>query len=395
MKSLFPLDTFAGFGPSYLHPAGYQPIIHQIRGRKSAHLRSGVRADAPRQSGVYGMLDRSGQLIYVGKAKSLRARLMCYFRVRSRDPKAGRIIRHTESIVWESMPDEFGALVRELELIRHFRPRFNVQGQPNYRRYVYICLGRAPAPYMFATREPTGKETAVYGPFVGANRARDAARRMNDAFRLRDCPQRQTMRFAEQRDLFALELAPGCLRYDIGTCLGPCAGYCSRNGYFERVQSVRKFLEGTERQVLHDLEKEMAAASAALQYEKALAARDKLADLRWLTDRLVWLRTARMEHSYIYPITTADGESIWYLIDKGLVRGAVFPPNDAVSKARVGRLIEKVYTDPHECGTIMPKGQVDSVLLVAAWFRKHPEEKARCIKWEKLCCPVQTSRPRK
>ena len=328
------------------------------------------------------MIDRRGQIIYVGKAKMLRARLMSYFRVQSRDPKAGRIIRHTASIVWESAPDEFASLVRELELIRRFRPHFNVQGQPNYRRYIYVCLGRAPAPYTYATREPTGKELAVYGPFVGAPRARDAARGMNDAFRLRDCPQRQAMHFAEQRDLFALELAPGCLRYDIGTCLGPCAGFCSRTGYFEQLQSVKGFLEGSDRQVLHDLEREMNAASATQEYERAMALRDKLADLRWLTDRIVWLRNARLEHSYIYPLTGAEGRTVWYLIDKGLVRAAVYPPTDRASQKRVERLIDKIYTSPHELGTIMPKGQVDSVLLVAAWFRKRPDERARCLKWD-------------
>lgn len=384
MKSLFPHDTFAGFGPTNLHPHGFESCLHQIHGRKPLKLRTGVRSDAPRLPGVYGMLDRAGQLIYVGKAKVLRARLMSYFRTRSRDPKAARIIRHSASIVWESAPDEFAALVRELELIRRFRPRFNVQGQPNYRRYIYVCLGRAPAPYTYATREPAGKEVAVYGPFVGAKRARDAARRMNDSFRLRDCSQRQTMHFAEQRDLFALELAPGCLRYDIGTCMGPCAGFCSRLGYFDRLNSVRAFLEGIDRQVLHDLERDMFAASAAQEYERAMAVRDKLSDLKWLTDRIVWLRNARLEHSYIYPLAGADERTVWYLIDKGLVRGAVYPPTDAPSRKRVARLIEKVYTSPNELSTTMPKGQVDSVLLVAAWFRKRPEERARCLKWDKL-----------
>ncbi len=380
MKSLFPPDTFAGFGPTYLYPPGFQCCIRQVRGRRSVKLRSGVRSDAPRLPGVYGMLDRRGQLIYVGKAKLLRARLLSYFRVRSRDPKAGRIIRHTESIVWESAPDEFAALIRELELIRRFRPRFNVQGQPNYRRYVYVCLGRAPAPYAYATREPTGKELVVYGPFVGAGRARDAARRINDAYRLRDCSQSQTMRFAEQRDLFALELAPGCLRYDIGTCLGPCAGFCSRAGYFNQIQSVRRFLEGVDRTILHNLEREMTAAAAAQEYERAMALRGKLADLRWLTDRIVWLRNARLEHSYIYPITGADERTIWYLIDKGLVRAAIYSPSDRASQKHTDRLIQKVYTNPQELGTTMPRGQVDSVLLVAAWFRKRPEERAKCLK---------------
>src|SRR5262249_59495239 len=100
------------------------------------------------------MLDANDTLIYVGKAKELRARLLSYFRGRSRDPKAGRILEPTQTVVWEHAASEFAALLRELELIRRWRPRFNVQGQPHRRARTFICLGRRPAPYAFLLRRP-------------------------------------------------------------------------------------------------------------------------------------------------------------------------------------------------------------------------------------------------
>ena len=93
------------------------------------------------------MLDRQGHLIYVGKAKLLRNRLLSYFRKGSRNEKAGRIIGRTGTVIWEPAPSEFHALIRELELIRRWRPGFNVLGIPGSERYVYFCLGRQPAPY--------------------------------------------------------------------------------------------------------------------------------------------------------------------------------------------------------------------------------------------------------
>jgi excinuclease ABC subunit C len=223
---------------------------------------------------------------------------------------------------------------------------------------------------------------SIFGPLVGAMRAGDAVRRLNDAFQLRDCTQRQTMHFADQRKLFALELTPGCLRIDIGSCLGPCVGGCTSDGYSASVQSLRKFLEGSDRRLLDGIAREMAAASQQQQYERAMALRDRLADLRWLTDRLVWLKTARQEHSFIYPLTGHDGRIVWYLVERGRVRAAVYPPTSARSRTVVGKLLEEIYTDAKVNGTLMPKGQVDSVLLVAAWFRKRPEERERCLNWQ-------------
>ena len=100
MNGLFRREAFAGFGPCGLDPAGHARPTFTVRGRRARTLRTGVRRDCDRLPGVYGMIDPNGDLIYVGKAKSLRARLMGYFR-KSRDGKAAKIVRDTYRVVWE------------------------------------------------------------------------------------------------------------------------------------------------------------------------------------------------------------------------------------------------------------------------------------------------------
>ena len=109
MAHLLIASPFQDFGPSHLAPTSL--LSQQAIGQRSSQLRSEVRRLCPRKPGVYGMLDQHGELIYVGKAKSLRTRLLSYFRTKSRDHKAGKIIGQAKAIVWEVQPSEFGALL--------------------------------------------------------------------------------------------------------------------------------------------------------------------------------------------------------------------------------------------------------------------------------------------
>src|SRR5215471_13579911 len=167
-------DDFDGFGPSRFRPADETPPTHELRGKRASKLKRGVKKHAPKLPGVYGMIDRRDRLIYVGKAKNLRSRLLSYFRENSREPKAGKIIRQTKRLVWEQTGDELAALLRELELIQRIRPKFNVLGVPGFQRHHYVCIGKAPAAYVFVATAPTGKELGIYGPFVRRYQSEDA-----------------------------------------------------------------------------------------------------------------------------------------------------------------------------------------------------------------------------
>jgi excinuclease ABC subunit C len=323
------------------------------------------------------MLDADGVLIYVGKAKLLRARLLSYFRPHSRDPKAGRILEHARAIVWEPGASEFAALLRELELIRRWRPRFNVVGQPQRQGRTFVCLGRKPAPYVFLARRPPAGAAGCFGPVPAGSRAREAVRRLNDWYRLRDCPQAQEMIFADQAELFPQIRAAGCIRHEIGTCLAPCAGACSWATYRVQVRAACAFLAGTDPSPLQTLEQAMAAAAQALDYEGAAAFRDRLEALLWLWDHLDRLRTARRQHSFIYTVPGFAGRNFWYLLHQGLVRAAVPAPETLRSRRAAAAAIKAVYEERRRAREEPSVAEVEAVFLVASWFRRYPQELAR------------------
>jgi excinuclease ABC subunit C len=379
MNGLFQREKFTGFGPHALI-ADEPPPLFLARAKRGGRLRHAVRRDGPRLPGVYGMIDAAGELIYVGKAKSLRARLLGYFRP-SRDEKAGKIIRESRGLAWEVAPSEFAALLRELELIRRYQPRFNVAGQPRRHRRYYVCIGRRPAPYAFVAAKPPTTALAAFGPVPGMYRTREAVRRLNDWFRLRDCPQKQSMVFAGQGELFALVRTPGCIRHDIGHCLAPCAAACTRHEYAFHVEAALDFLHGKDGSPLEILEREMNAASAALQFERAANLRDRLDSLGWLAKHLDRLRQA-VRNSFVYPVAGMDGIETWYLIRHGLVRAAVPAPVDAASRRRARQRLEEVY-DGGPLATDLPApDEVDGVLLVAGWFRRNKQEREKGISVE-------------
>ncbi len=181
-----------------------------------------------------------------------------------------------------------------------------------------------------ARRSPTSD------PLPAGFTTREAVRRLNDWFRLRDCPQSQEMTFADQPELFALPLAPGCIRHEIGNCLGPCAAACSQDDYAVNVRAVLAFLRGEDVSPLAMLEREMTAASATLEFERAAALRDKLDSLTWLCEHLRRVREAS-RHSFIYPVRGHDERELWYLIHGGRVCAIVpSPQNDASRRGRRG-----------------------------------------------------------
>jgi excinuclease ABC subunit C len=377
VATLFQDAKFRDFGSSAHVLPDSATRCTRIDGVKPAALRSQVRLLTPRLPGVYGMLDRDDQLIYVGKAKNLRVRLLSYFRKKGRPPKAGRIIAQAKSILWEVVPSEFASLLRELELIRRWRPRFNVQGQPLRRRLTFLCLGRAPAPCLFLSRQITSRVQAAFGPITMGSTAVEATRRLNDYFKLRECPQPMEMIFPDQGELFPGVRPAGCLRLEIGTCLGPCTGICERADYQAQANKARAFLAGADLSVLADVQAEMQAAAEAQAFERAAALRDRLDVLQWLSDRLARVRKARSEMSFIYPVGGHDGATTWHLIHGARVVGILAPPQDEASRDAAREKLDSIYGKG--TGLLDSYEHADSMMVVMQWFRKHPRERKRCV----------------
>lgn len=372
MTPLLLASPFEHFGPTNYGQANL--YCHRVAAQRSSQLRNEVRRLCPRKPGVYGMLDRHGELVYIGKAKSLRVRLLGYFRVKSRDPKAAKIISQTRTLVWEVHGSEFAALLREWELIRRWRPRWNVQLQPLRRRLTFVCLGRQPAPYVFLTRHPPKTALASYGPLPSHRQAQEAVRRVNDLFRLRDCPRKQEMVFPDQGELFPQPRAPGCLRMEIGACLGPCTGTCSRSRYRAEVAAARRFFSAEDRSPLDKLKTRMEAAAREQQFERAALLRDQWTSLTWLTERLDRLRSAREKLSFIYPIPGRDRAGLWFFLHGGRAITALPAPHDADTRDQARAKIQALYRGKNPEDLLPTYEHADGLWLVASWFRKYPNE---------------------
>lgn len=374
-KSLFSSEPFAGLGPNrYDVACDSIPWGGMVVGDGKPALKRGIKAHTPQQPGIYAMLDGDNNILYVGKAKRLRTRLLNYFRAKSGEKrKAQRLLRRTQSIVWEYAPHEFAALLRELQLIRQYRPRFNVMGQPLLRRRAYVCLGRAPAPYAYVTKEPP-TQGDWFGPLIARPEIYEAVRHLNDVFRLRDCPKQQTMHFAEQQSLIEEKNVAGCIRYDLGTCLGPCAKLCTSGQYRHRVQLVKKFLMCQDEETLERIRQDMREAASALEFERATMLRDRMQQLEWLLQNLQRLKRTREELSFIYPVDCSKrpGQQLWYLIHEGQVRWTM-----AASETTATKVIHEIFHAPPRVG--IPLESIDHVWLIAAWFRKFPKERERCL----------------
>ena len=239
-----------------------------------ATLRDRIR-ELPKVPGVYLMKDAAGRVLYVGKAKDLRARVASYFQesadlATSRSPDIARMIDQVVDIDVLECDNEVDALLQENRLIKDIQPPFNVQLRDGKTfPYLEITTGDD-FPGVYVTREPRHKGSKLYGPFVAASGLRDAVNALQKVFRFRTC-KLDIRADDEQRRFFR-----PCLLYAIDQCSGPCGDKISREAYHDDVNRLKKFLASKRSVVLRQLNKDMAQAAAELRFEDAAVLRDRI-----------------------------------------------------------------------------------------------------------------------
>jgi excinuclease ABC subunit C len=219
---------------------------------------------------------------------------------------------------------------------------------------------------------------ASWGPIFAGRRARQVVELLNHTFGLRDCGPEQAMTFPDQEELFPVVLPAGCIRHEIGNCLGPCTGRISHQAYGEAIQSLRRFLDGADAAPLTQLQVDMMAAAKALDFERAAQLRDRLQLFEWLQRHLARIRQARERHTFIYPVKGVD-QDVWYLIRQGWVAAALPAPRDEDSRRQAAAALAEVYGQPRLGVEPRQSEGIDGVLLVSAWFRRHPRELKRVM----------------
>jgi excinuclease ABC subunit C len=344
-----------------------------------AAMRAEVRSQAKDRPGVYRMLSADGEIVYVGKSKKLRTRLLSYFRCSFPEDKGARIVREAVKIEWDHTPSEFAALLEELRLIKRFRPRLNVAMMRDARHFAFIKLTRGVAAKLLVVRGAGAEDAQIYyGPFHGAQRVGDAVRELNDALGLRDCRLDQPMHFADQPELFHIyPRTPGCIRHEIKKCLGPCVGGCTSSEYDERVRMVRGFLDGADDGPMETLREEMMAASERLEFERAASLRDKVGRLEDLREQFIKFRFAVETLSFVYTVPGYEGDDRLYLIRRGRVRGEYAIPRSEPDRVRLLEMVEDVFNPVERDTAQVPSHEIDELLLLSSWFRRFPAELGR------------------
>jgi excinuclease ABC subunit C len=355
------------------------PVLAFLRSAGQAatldRLREHVREHAERRPGVYEFLDDAGAVFYVGKAKSIRARLLSYFTAPWPDAKGARLIRSAAAIRWRHVPSEFAALLEELRLIKRLRPNQNVHGNRTASRTVFVKLTAGPAPKLRLTDRTADPEARYYGPFRGSGRAADALRVLNDVLGLRDCRQGLPMVFGDQSDLFASAPAPRCLRHDLGTCLGPCAARVSADRYAEAVATAVDFLEGRTAEPVGRVLDVMAQAAERAEFERAAAWREKLEAVEWLFGAVARLATALDALSFVYHVRDETGgpDDRVYLVRRGLVLAEAALPRTPIERVAFAAQVERHREFTQPALVSRSASEMDQLLLVTSWFRRHPE----------------------
>lgn len=344
-----------------------------------AVMRTSVKDGAADRPGVYRMIADDGEIVYVGKSKRLRSRLLSYFRCAFPEDKGARILREADRIEWDYQPSEFAALLEELRLIKRFRPRFNVAMKRDARNYCFIKITRGPASKLVVVRGAGHDDSsAYYGPFMGATGVGDAVRELNDVLGLRDCALEQRMHFADQPELFdIMPRTPGCIRHEVKKCLGPCVAGCTVAQYDERLKLARAFLDGTDDGPIERLRGEMAEASERLEYERAATLRDKFKRLEALRGQFGRLRFAVETLSFAYTVPGHDGDDRVYLIRRGRVRAETTRPKTPDDAMAMMEMINDVFTPVERDTGQIPTHEIDELLLLSSWFRRFPTELER------------------
>jgi len=343
-----------------------------------ALMRSTVKDGAADRPGIYRMLSSDGEVLYVGKSKCVRSRLLSYFRCAYPEEKGARILRSAEKIEWEYTPSEFAALLQELRMIKRFRPRYNVAMKRDGRNYSFIKLTKGPAPKLLVVRGPAGEDADIYyGPFVGAQRVGEAVRELNDALMLRDCRTDLKMFFSDQTELFQLARTPGCIRHEIAKCLGPCVGGCSAGRYDEQVGLAKAFLDGSNDGPLEMLRGQMERLSDQMEFERAAVYRDKLERLEALRAQFGRLRFAVENLSFVYTVKGHEGEDRVYLIRRGVVRAELEKPRTPKDRRTMKQLVEGIFEQKDRPTATVPTHEIDELLLLSSWFRRFPQEMER------------------
>ena len=309
----------------------------------------------PTQPGSYQFKDEHGRVIYVGKAANLRSRLQSYFQDQSQmHPRTASMVNAAHSVEWIEVRNEVEALMLEFSLIKQHRPRFNVRLRDD-KSYPFLAVTTDEEwPRAVVMRGTKRKGTRYFGPYPHAWAIRETLDLLLRTFPVRTCSQGK---FNQHQ-----KLGRPCLLFHIEKCSGPCVGEISAEQYTEHVRQLLSFLDGDTDEVVSLLQREMADASQALEFERAARLRDRLGGVMRAIEKQQMVGE-RDEDLDIIGIADDDLEAAVqvFFVRKGRVVGRKGFILDKVEDLSPGGLVDRVLEEMY--GDQPPLGIPSHVLV--------------------------------
>ena len=232
----------------------------------------------PSNPGIYQFLNDKGRVIYVGKANNLKNRVRSYFHENLSSPKTTIMVKKINDLELIITDNEIEALVLENNLIKKFKPRYNVNLKDD-KSFPYIKVTKEPYPRVYPTRRVIKDGSKYFGPYTDVKNMKTSLRMINEVFKIRSCKLDITQESIDK------EKFKVCLDYHIKKCDGPCEGLISEINYNEMVNEVVKVLKGKTDELIKDLNLKMNLSVEQLEFEKAAEIRDKINQLAAISSR--------------------------------------------------------------------------------------------------------------
>ena len=242
----------------------------------------------PDSPGCY-LMKEQGKIIYVGKAVNLKNRVRSYFHGRDHTPKVRAMVSHVDDFDIYLARSNLEALILECNLIKLHKPYYNILLKDD-KHYPYVRIDlNEPFPRVDMARRMEKDGAKYFGPYIGATAVKDVLETLKKVFPLRTC----------KLPLPLEKKHRPCLNYEIGRCLAPCAGKCTKEEYDTLIRRVMRFLGGDYQSVIRDLQKDMQELAMQFQYERAALVRDKIRDIEGLMQRQQAIQTSEAEQDVI------------------------------------------------------------------------------------------------
>jgi excinuclease ABC subunit C len=325
----------------------------------------GILATLPSKPGCYIMKNTSGEVIYVGKAISLKNRVRSYFHSDAdQHPKTRQLVRNIADIEWIVVGSELEALILEMTLIKKYRPYYNIRLKDD-KRYPYIKVRLTdPYPKVTITRQMMEDGSRYFGPYTSAwavHQTLDVLRRI---FPYLTCDRTITGQDAR-----------ACLFYDIKLCLAPCIGAVDQSGYRQMIDDLCEFLDGRSEPVVERMRSEMALASEELRFERAAALRDQIGAIEHVVEKQKVISGEHLD-SDVIAIARSNGEAcvqIFFIRAGKLIGREYFILEGTADEADsevLAQFIKQFYTEAASIPQqLMLPQEVEEARIIQSWLR--------------------------